>query len=232
MKQKVAAILLLILFWGANARAQIDCFKQEDIYLATGKTVPETSFSNGFKQTDSGLSFSGGGNGPADAWIQSGPIQISDGKQTWETLNLFFLTTPFFPDANPKRIAARFSTDKYHWSEWKSFQEPKPGPRRINFFGFRNPYRVNLEATQETRQITQALFKGWQEATAQTGDTHASFLEWIARTQPGFLEKETPFINFVQVRVEWASPLPSFQVESLHVGYNYIVSGIVTRNTQ
>jgi len=193
-----------------------------------------------WSSTNAGLSKEGlgwSGNPPrtSNLWIETRPLPL---KLAWRPpasvglrLQVDMSTTMIAqPDGKPQEPAigclyARYSGDAKHWSSWQPLPQEwiEKEEGKVIFHGqlmipdkIREPYKKLLE--EYAAYIA-------TEKPFQTEQDQAAALRWILNKQPDYLQRQIPFIGYVQflyeVQLTEGRRIRSFDIMvDYHMGYH------------
>lgn len=232
-----AAITILLNLFISPALASIADFKSLDIdFTDSDDTTAKAAWSEPdiITVTLNGLGWDGEPASLRDGWIKTVPmslglswrapfavsVRVSIHPEMEEiVLGNGQVTTPYQGD-----VYVRYSPDTVHWSTWHVLQQGEPqssteiqNPGRHFSGTVRVPY-IEMDEYRQLMQEYAELDVSWRS------DEEAAVM-WILKNNPGFFEKQIPFIGYIEFLYE-GSFHGGQRITSFRAEVTYGMSGI------
>lgn len=194
-----ATPVMAVIMWGATHVVDFTDAK---------KVTNQAKWSEDLELVPEGLQFKNATARTHDSWVVTEPEGVG---LSWRPLQgatvrvvVEGLATPQVQeDGNPKipdggRAFVRFGPDRKHWSSWQALTyEMNPHREKGALFtGYVGVISSDRAAYEKLLMEYFKLDVPW------TSDEEAT-VKWILKNDPGFFEKVTPFVGWVQFRYEF-----------------------------
>ncbi|MFA6287864.1 MAG: hypothetical protein WC661_10815 [Opitutaceae bacterium] len=139
---------------------------------------------------------SASGNSFVEAWVQTNPIAVGSYRQPWRFGGFRIEVYGFVDERWPlvDRVFVRHSPDRKHWTTWGQMVRSDQSKRML--FG------CELAIPRTTRARYEELLAGFAKTNPPNPKFQEDAVRWILSKDPGYFEKETPFIGYVQFLIE------------------------------
>lgn len=178
------------------AQALIEGTDRERVNLRDDGTSPTITWSPGLDRRADGIYVQA--RAPQN-WIVLPPMTV--GKETRPAREALVTSTIALDgiDIDEFWVFIRHSADGKHWSSWTHVPLKSRQPGMLTF---RADLRIPLagRANYEKRMVE------WVSGGGNPRDEQHLFAKWIQRRDPGFFEREIPYIRHIQFRLEIEKP--------------------------
>jgi hypothetical protein len=194
-----------------------------EIKLARGRVPDGLTFSPGMELLDGALAYQPKG----DAWIKSQPIPIGFEWALPTSVRVSLCVERSYVVIDRVRVPenedyiscyVRYGVDKTHWSSWI----PVPKKEARSEYGPEFSTSVTIPRYEWKRWPT--LWAEW--AKTDKSQDMSRFFNWTEKRHPDYLDREIPFIGYVEVLVEWPGySLGKLEVSGIKVGLGWALGG-------
>jgi len=184
-------------------------FHDECTYVEVDLTKPADAKKVAWPKDKLALSERGLGRSPSDrnasvsAWVESRPIPVG---YSWQPMRFvrtdseiqMHSTDQAHQGHYPFEMAlyARYSPDRKHWSDWQVLAKKK-GKDRLEYVGY-------LSIPNKQRQRYLEYLKQFSQMKVAWPKDQEAAVKWMVGKEPDFLEKEMPFIGYVQFHFQFS----------------------------
>lgn len=205
-----------------SAFAQISVVDSATIELAGARLPEGARWSSSLESTDGGLVTKPTlPNSTWDLWFESPPISAGMSWRPPTSTRLKVTVTGLESEGGYLRAFFRYSSDRVHWSSWYSMSGVTTSTKDPE-----SEYRGELSLPRAAREKYDALMREWFKTDPDWSSDEHEFCVWLAKLYPAYFDTETPFIGYVQVRVEGEAR--RMRVGGMKIEQSWSVSGFTS----
>jgi hypothetical protein len=138
-------------------------------------------------------------------------VEMSEMSGSSETTKLFY----------SGQLFARFSCEGLHWSTWQLLQSERSKTKDRS----KEIYTGRLSVPNRNRRPYYDLLRKYSKLDVPWKSDEEAAVRWILQKDPGYFEKHTPFVGYVQFLFEISLP-GGKRIKSLKFTLNYGTGGL------
>lgn len=196
-------------------------------------------------------------NAYVDAWVRTEPIPLGSYGQPWDQVGFNVEIEGFVDESGyscVSRVFVRHSPDRKNWTAWQTLSRKTPAVLKAEAEQFerdwaktavpvagkegsavattgvyekRTIFRCDLAVPRRTREAYKKLLAEFAATNPPRPKFQADAVRWILEREPRYLEKDPPFIGYVEFLIEVGVGQSPRRLKSITIYGSSLVDGLM-----
>lgn len=196
-------------------------------------------------------------NAYVDAWVRTGPIPLGSYGQPWDQVGFTVEIQGFVDESGfscVSRVFVRHSPDRKNWTAWQTLFRKTPAilkteadqferdwakasdraiDDRVSEVGTTEAYKkrtvftCDLGVPRRTREAYEKLLAEFAATNPPRPKFQEDAVRWILERKPHYLEKDPPFIGYVEFLIEVGVGQSPRRLKSVTIYGSTLVDGLM-----